>query len=271
MISVHEECLISSHLDGIMFNVGWVSVRQVRICEEISMKIFCVWEHNGGDSLLFADTYVGAFTRGASKDSALEKMPTEIKSYISWKGGLMPDAFECEIIQEKQSDLTVSDADSDVIFDSERKVLSLVEYAELKALTLKSARDFLTLYQAIPDKNKSCLPSRKTFYGQVPRTAWEMYEHTKNVNEYYFGELGVSADNEGTILECRERGFAALENQSDFLKRAVCLGSYDEEWSLRKMLRRFVWHDRIHARAMYRMAVKTFGDKAVPNVFRFTI
>ncbi len=235
------------------------------------MKIFCVWEHNGGDSLLFADTCVGAFTRGASKNSVLEKMPTEIRSYISWKGGLMPDAFECEIIQEKQSDLTVSDADSDVIFDSERKGLSLAEYVELKALTLKSAQDFLALYQAIPDKSKSCLPSRKTFYGQVPRTAQEMYEHTKNVNQYYFGEIDVPADNEGTILECRERGFAALENRADFLKRAVCLGSYNEEWSLRKVLRRFVWHDRIHAKAMYRMAVKTFGDKSVPNVFRFII
>ena len=235
------------------------------------MKIFCVWEHNGGDSLLFADTYIGAFTRGVSKDSVLEKMPAEIRSYISWKGGVVPDSFELEIVQEKRSELTVSDADSDVIFDSERKELSLTEYAELKALTLKSAQDFLTLYQAIPDKNKSCLPGRKTFYGQVPRTAFEMYEHTKNVNEYYFDEIGVSADNEGTILECRERGFAALESRPDFLKNTVYLGSYDEEWSLRKVLRRFIWHDRIHAKAMYRMAVKTFGSDAVPNVFLFNI
>ena len=235
------------------------------------MKIFCVWEHNGGDSLLFADNFVGAFTRGASGDSALEKMPAEIRSYIDWKGGLTPDTFECEIVQEKRSDLTVSDADSDVIFDSERKELSLAEYSELKALALKSARDFLTLYQAVPDKNKSCLPGRKTFYGQIPRTALEMYEHTKNVTEYYFGEIGVPADNEGNISECRERGFAALESRPDFLKNTVCLGSYDEEWSLRKVLRRFIWHDRIHAKAMYRMAVKTFGNKSVPNVFRFTI
>ena len=235
------------------------------------MKIRCVWEHNGGDSLLYADNFVGAFTRGASKDSALRKMPAEIKSYLRWKGGLVPDSFELEIVQEKQSELTVSDADSDVLFDTEREELSLPEYAYLKALALKSAQDFLTLYQAIPDKNKSCLPVRKTFYGPVPRTAFEMYEHTKNVNDYYFGEIGVSTDNEGTVSECRERGFAALESQPDFLKNTVYLGSYDEEWSLRKVLRRFIWHDRIHAKAMYRMAVKTFGPDAVPNVFLFDI
>ncbi len=235
------------------------------------MKIRCVWEHNGDDSILYADNFVGAFTRGNSRDMALRKMPAEIKSYLRWKGGLMPDSFELEIIQEKQSELTVSDADSDVLFEVEKEELSLSEYADLKALALKSALDFLTLYQAIPDKNKSCLPVRETFYGQVPRTAFEMYEHTKNVNEYYFDEIGVSADNEGTILECRERGFAALESQSDFLKNTIYLGSYDEEWSLRKVLRRFIWHDRIHAKAMYRMAVKTFGSDVVPNIFLFDI
>ena len=235
------------------------------------MIIKCVWEHNGGDSLLFADNFVGAFTRGAFKDSALQKMPAEIRSYLRWKGALAPDTLEAEIIQEKQSKLTVSDADSDVIFDSERKELSMSEYAELRALALKSAQDFLTLFQAVPDKNKSCLPVRETFYGQAPRTAFEMYEHTKSVNGYYFGEIDVPADGEGDILSCRERGFASFENRPDFLKNTVFLGSYDEEWSLRKVLRRFIWHDRIHAKAMYRMAVKTFGHDSVPNVFRFDI
>ncbi len=149
--------------------------------------------------------------------------------------------------------------------------MSASEYADLKALALKSAQDFLTLYQAIPYKDKSCLPVRATFYGQVPRTAFEMYEHTKNVNDYYFAEIGVAADHEGDIVECRKRGFAVLESQPDFLKNTVHLGSYDEEWSLRKVIRRFIWHDRIHAKAMYRMALKTFGTDVVPNIFQFDI
>lgn len=233
------------------------------------MIIRCVWEHNGNDSLLYAENFPGAFTRGPSLDAALQKMPAEIGAYLRWKGEEVPDTFSCETVQEKPSGLTVSDADSDVLFDSEREPLSPAEYAALKALALKSARDFEALYQAIPDKDKSCLPARETFYGPVPRTASEMYAHTRSVNDYYFDEIGVSADHEGTIVSCRERGFAALEKQADFLKNTVVLGSYDEEWSLRKVLRRFLWHDRIHAKAMYRMAVRTFGPDAVPDVFRF--
>ena len=235
------------------------------------MKIRCVWEHNGDDSILYADNFIGAFTRGASKELAIQKMPSEIKSYLRWKGDVTSDSFETEIVQEKCSDLTISDADSDVLFDGERQELSASEYADLKSLALKSACDFLMLYQSIPNKDKSCLPARATFYGQIPRTAFEMYEHTKNVNDYYFGEIGVAADHEGDIAECRERGFAVLESRPDFLKNVVYLGSYDEEWSLRKVLRRFIWHDRIHAKAMYRMAVKTFGPDAVPNIFQFDI
>ena len=235
------------------------------------MKIRCVWEHNGDDSIVYSDNYIGAFTRGATKDIALSKMTGEIKSYLKWKNDLIPETLETKIVQEKCSELNIGDADSDVIFDTEKDKIDLIEYEELKTLALRSAQDFLSLYESIPDKSRSCLPARQTFYGQIPRTAFEMYEHTKNVNIYYFGEIGVDADNEGTILDCRTRGFELLETRPDFLNNKVIEGSYGEEWSLRKVLRRFIWHDRIHAKAMYRMAVKTFGVDVIPNIFHFNI
>lgn len=233
------------------------------------MKIRCVWEHNGNDSLLYSDNYIGAYTRGATKDIALSKMADEIRSYLNWKKDFVPEAFEMEIVQEKLSELNICDADSDILFDTEKGKMDPIAYQELKALALRSAQDFLALYEAIPNKDKSCLPTRQTFYGQVPRTAFEMYEHTKNVNDYYFGEIGIDVDNNGTILSCRKRGFALLEARRDFLDNPVFDGSYGEQWSLRKVLRRFIWHDRIHAKAMYRMAVKTFGADAIPNIFQF--
>lgn len=233
------------------------------------MKISCVWEHNGNDSLLYAANFPGAFARGESREAALDKMEGEIRAYLSWQGLSLLDPMEIEIVQEQVSELQIRDADSDVIFHSELEPLSVEEYFHLKALALRSAKDFLSLYEAIPDKNKSCLPIRKTFYGKVPGTAEEMYQHTKNVNSYYFGEIDVEADNTGSILECRERGFAALERIPDFLTKPACEGSYGEEWSVRKVLRRFIWHDRIHAKAMYRMAVKTFGEEKIPDIFRF--
>ena len=233
------------------------------------MKVYCVWEHNGNDTLLYAVDYIGAYTRGESLEIAKAKMPQEVVAYLKWLGEDTSDNIEVVIAQEKDSNLAIKDADSDVLFESEKAPLTADEYEKLKALALKSAKDFLALYDSIPDKSATAIAERQTFYGQIPRTADEMYEHTKNVNEYYFAEIEVDADNGGTIYECRKRGFEALEATPDFLQNTVIEGSYGEDWSLRKVLRRFVWHDRIHARAMYRMAVKMFGMENVANPFCF--
>lgn len=233
------------------------------------MTINCVWEHNGNDTLLYATNCVGAYTRGESLEIAKAKMPQEIVSYCNWLGMDAAGKTEIVIVGEKRSELTIRDADSDVLFESEKAPLTAEEYKKLKALALKSAKDFLALYESIPDKNEAAIPERKTFYGQVPRTANEMYEHTKNVNTYYFAEIAVDADHDGNIYECRKRGFESLESNPDFLQNTVRKGSYGEDWSLRKVLRRFIWHDRIHAKAMYRMATKVFGAESIENPFYF--
>lgn len=229
----------------------------------------CVWEHNGNDTLLYCEELVGAYARGESLEAALAKLPGEAASYLAWLGEPPRDMGPAVIVQEKSTDLRVADADSDVLFDSEREPLTQAEYQKLKALALRSARDMHALYTSVADPDVSCLPQRQTFYGPVPVTARQMYAHTQSVNSYYFGEIGVEADNGGDILACRERGFARLEQLPGCLTAGVTQGSCGELWSLRKVLRRFVWHDRIHARAMYRMAIKTFGPDGAANVFRF--
>ena len=233
------------------------------------MTINCVWEHNGDDTLLYAENFVGAYTRGETLEAAILKMQPEICSYLKWRGQKADTRMDIAIIEEKVSELTICDADSDVLFESEKALLTTEEYMELKSLALRSAQDFLALYHSVPDKNAAAAPARKTFYGIVPRSAEEMYVHTKNVNKYYFSEIHVDADNDGSIYACRKRGFEALEIMPNFLQNTVFEGSYDEAWSLRKVLRRFIWHDRIHARAMYRMAVKLFGAESIENPFCF--
>lgn len=233
------------------------------------MDIRCIWEHNGDDSLLYSDDFPGVFTRGENLLTAKRKMADELRSYFRWASLEHIACSGIEIIQESSCDLNVRDADSDVLFQSEVNPLQKEDYERLKALSLKSAADFRTLYMSIPDKNRTDLSERSTFYGSIPRTAEEMYQHTKNVNAYYFGEIGIEATNEGDILTCRTKGFDALEMQPDFLHNHLFDGSYGEAWTLRKVLRRFVWHDRIHAKAMYRMATRVFGAENVENPFCF--
>lgn len=150
------------------------------------MEINCIWEHNGADSLLYAENFIGAFSRGESLEVAEEKMLAEIQSYLNWLGESVLEDINVVINQEKESGLEIKDA-----------------------------------------------------------------------------------DNEGAIFECRQRGFELLEQKENFLANSVIKGSYGEIWTLRKMIRRFIWHDRIHAKAMWRMAKRTFPEHEIQNIFCF--
>lgn len=185
---------------------------------EVAKKIKCAYEHNGDDTLRYALEYVGAFTRGSNLGVAIQKMPHEIESYLKWLGTSDEfDTFDIEICEQKLSELCIRDADSDIIFDNERAPMSYIEYQNLRSFALRSANDFYTLYRSVPQKNVEISPERKTFYGKVPCTAYEMYEHTKNVNSYYFSEIGIDTNNDGNIVECCEKGFELLERKTDFL------------------------------------------------------
>lgn len=236
------------------------------------MLIRLIDEYNEHGHLMYAENLTGAYIRGKTVSEALDKLSAEVFQYMNWIGKPIEDSkIKGEIIQEKYSTLSINDADSDIIFESEKAPLTAEEYEHLKALALKSAKDFKSLYDSIPNKTDTVLSPRRTFYGNVPVNAEEMYQHTKSVNSYYFGEINIDADNEPDILTCRESALKRLEETSNFLSSTVCEGSYGELWSLRKVMRRFIWHDRIHAKAMYRMAVKLCGFDKVLNPFCFNV
>ncbi|MGN6714658.1 hypothetical protein [Anaerocolumna jejuensis] len=235
-------------------------------------QIRVVMEYNQDGFLLYAENYCGAFTRGKSKEEAMSKFEIEIKQYLKWRTeskANLEEKYEPFLVQEKVSDLNICDADSDIIFETEKVPLTREEYENLKQLVIKSAKDFNELYHSIPNKNYSVLSARKTFYGSVPRTPVEMYVHTNNVTSYYVGEIGAQIENKEDILQNRIFALNEVERLPGYLDNKVIEGSYNEMWSLRKVLRRFLWHDRIHAKAMYRMAVKAFDKDTIKNPFYF--
>lgn len=65
------------------------------------MSIHCVWEHNSGDTLLYAVNFIGAYTRGESLEIAKAKMPQEISSYCKWLGMGTTERMKIVIVGEK--------------------------------------------------------------------------------------------------------------------------------------------------------------------------
>ncbi|MCT1904636.1 hypothetical protein [Oceanobacillus sojae] len=230
-----------------------------------------VVEYNDKGYLMYSGSFPGAYTRGREREEALSKFPAEIKRYCRWAGidYAETDVVESVIVQSKERNLEIHEADSDIIFLSEQDPLLVEEYELIKKRVLKSAHDFQLLYDSIPVKTYTSLPKRKSFYGAVPSTPEEMYEHTNGVTNYYAGEIGVKLDNIDNIYQNRVQALKKIEETCDFLHNKTFHGSYEEQWSLRKVLRRFIWHDHIHAKGMYRMAVKKWGDSEIQNPYYF--
>ena len=234
------------------------------------MKIEAICEYNRDGYLIFAENYPGAYVRGITENEALAKFGGEIRGYLRWNGTENPslDAPEIHVTQRFLSDAQVCDADSRVLFESEKLPLSEQAYQNMKLLVLKSARDFNKLFESIPNPDISGRPHRSTFYGPVPRTPREMYEHTNLMTSCYTAAFGLKTENVPDIYVNRLQALSDLEDLPDFLSGKIYTAPNGEEWTIRKILRRFLWHDRIHAKAIWRTAYALWAD-SIENPFYF--
>lgn len=231
-------------------------------------------EYNERGAILWADAYPGAYSRAETVAKALEKFPKALSEYAQWAHGaplLHLAESDFVVTHAYQTSLRVDDADSDVLFPSERLPMDMTEYTQKKQLCIRSAQDFEKLLGSIPQKDRALRKSRRTFYGKIPCSAREMAEHTNGTLEYYADAVGVPFENEGGLLENRKRFFRALESTPDFLSPRVFTASDGELWTRRKLLRRILWHDRIHARALYRHAITFWQKERIENPFCFVI
>lgn len=230
--------------------------------------IRAIVEYNAYGYLVYAEQYPGAYGRGATQQEALTKLVQDVKRYCLWCHLPQPEE-DVIIVEEQKSACAIEDADTELLFHSEKAPLNRADYECLKQRVIHSAIDFQALYTSIPKKLFSDIPNRKTFYGMVCRTPREMYQHTNDVTAYYMGELQVSWTAINTIAENRIAAFAALEKQADFLQATIYIGNHQEQWTLKKVMRRFLWHDAIHAKAMYRLGIRTWGTRAIADPFLF--
>ena len=101
------------------------------------MNLEAVLEYNEKGCLVYLQNLPGAFSRGKTAEEAFAKLPAESARFEHWKTGKKsPENFEHECtvftVLKKESTLNTEDADSDVIFDTERQPLSLEEYERQK-------------------------------------------------------------------------------------------------------------------------------------------
>lgn len=207
----------------------------------------------------------GSFTRDSDEVRALDKVVKEAGRYCKWVRCDCPTQPRVLVVERHFTGARIDDGDTEVLLAADREKVTSARFEEISRLAVYSAECFEQLFALVPNHDwvdKSKL--RKTFYGDTPCTANQMLEHVNIVQAYYLSRIGLRMTiRPGYFLENRRECVHQLEDY--FLKNALGkIHNMDNElWTVSKVLRRLIWHDLIHARALYRL-----GMRVVPEVIQ---
>lgn len=235
-------------------------------------KVRLAVEQSPNGTMIHLIDMPGAFTRGESLDIAVNKVIGEAQMYERWTGEFRNQTnYQLETVQVENTNAQICDGDTEIL--TIKDTASDSAYMQtLKQLAIKSAQDFQILYDSVPNKEfNDITKNRATFYGKVPSNAKEILVHVDEVAGYYLSRIDIGfTEDKNDLVFNRCKGIEVIEKSDKYLSNQI-LYKDKEYWTTAKVLRRFIWHDRIHARALYRFAVKTWGDVKIANAFNFLL
>ena len=220
-------------------------------------KISIAFETNGEGYIGYIVELPGAFIRGRTEEEAISKVRPEVNLYLKWLGKKKTD-YKIQVVQKHQSALAVEDADNEILLEADKKVMGEEEFRNLVGLVYYSGETFLQLYKKTRFKDWiDELRIRKTFYGENPKTIQEIFDHVKGCQYYYLSRTKITFDKrEEDFIKIREFCIEKIEELYRVNNSSLIFEVENELWTLKKILRRFIWHDRVHAKAMTRILEK---------------
>jgi hypothetical protein len=214
-------------------------------------------ETNGKGCIGFMVEPPGAFVRGKDEAEILSKVDQEVSAYFDWLGIPRFALGQARIVERHSSRLMVEDADGEILLSADRSSMSQEEFRRLAAIARYSGKTFVSLYDSSQLKDWVD-PSRvrRTFYGETPKTITEVFNHVTGTQHYYLSRIGLNVRQEGSFSEIREQGLERIWNLFQVKGNSRVYKVDGESWTVKKVLRRFIWHDRIHGKAITRMLAK---------------
>ena len=216
-------------------------------------------ETNGHGLHGFIVELPGAFVRGPTEDEALSKAQHEAGTYLRWLGREQTRFPKARVVQTHRCKLMVEDADCEILLDNDTGEMNDREFQRLFDLAKFSGVTFNSLFDSVELKDwVDEARVRRTFYGQNKKTIQEIFDHVKRTQYYYLSRTGTpfAADNSELFMRIRNSCLGALETLFRQNRNLKVYSLDNESWTLKKILRRFVWHDRIHGKAVTRILEK---------------
>jgi uncharacterized damage-inducible protein DinB/predicted RNase H-like HicB family nuclease len=206
----------------------------------------------------------GCTVRAPTRDEALRRLPEAIHDCHAWlrrHGEPAPpddEVVELEVVEEHAGLGPFHPGDAAALFAPDRRPLAAEEVEEHLRLMAHSRADLLALVQALPDEVLNWQPAPRSF------SIRRVLRHIGSAEEWYVSRLVPPEtlppeweDDEKLplfeFLEMERRTAAAQllqlseAERSGLFHPATWTNHPDEAWSARKVLRRFLEHEREHS------------------------
>lgn len=225
-----------------------------------------------GSAQIFVQELPGCYSRAPTFDEAVGKAHSRIREFLDWlgkHGEQVREAdydIETEISETVKGNWPVNLGDSQALFKAD---LSPLDDEELKRCLrfMRYARDDLTdLYLDAPKDSLDWKPDEAT-----PRDIRHIAEHVAECSFFYIERLKarefkdwplnfLEVANELAVMRLLNLSKDEMNCTPSYHAPGEWTGTSDPEgWTARKVLRRFIWHERLHM-ATIRKLIRLFNE-----------
>lgn len=218
----------------------------------------------------------GFATWAPTRDEVLLRVPGKFDEYQQWLARHGCSAVEAEAAP---GDITVVEevSGNEVLFKHDLVPATSDEIAECLRLLSYSRQDLVATIEGLPDSVLDWDPPYRQFAEWARwRTIRQIVEHIALTEVgYYLPAIGYSGPDPTSLVggagaDWREQLLRSRRETERFLTQLA--GSHDrarvtrgeEDWSVRKVLRRLVRHELLHWKSIRRI-VRDYGDQEPPG------
>ncbi|MCW5877106.1 MAG: DinB family protein [Anaerolineales bacterium] len=207
---------------------------------------------------------MGFATWSPERSSLLGKVPGKLQAHLNWLAGAgMPapggvEAGVLEIVEEVRG--------NEVLFEFDRQPSTPAEVSLCLQLIAQTRRELLDTVVSLPDAVLDWDPPYAQFAAWARwRTIRQILSHIALTEVgYYLPAIGYSGpDPEDLLANPWGQQLAISRRASDrFLQQLAAgadllrLSEGEESWSVRKVLRRLVWHELLHLKSIRRIVAE---------------
>ena len=237
--------------------------------------IDAVIEYNTSGAILHFIDFPGAYSKGKDVHEAFHNAYDEIQSFTKWMDNPIQNNFEIVVPNTYLANprLNLSKGHSEILIDNDRDLLSKEMFEKWCDLAEYSAECFDTLYNAVKDKSWIMPEEHKDdFYHKELSTAEDIFNHMSDAHKKFLDPTGCKCRilKKDSYKDNRRKCISAIKDLYSNCESLDVTKKGKEEWTLTKVVRKYIWHDRMHAKGLCDYCNKLgMKKKDIPNVYCF--